>query len=253
MLKVSLPSEGEVLCKGSSAANTSTFSPRGECPGSSSTIVISAYMYSGKGETPRPPKSGAKGSNACSPTHEPPCKSLYHSPSHRQSHRHSPRRVWHHSLKLRSCPVGNRGSSRRGYKERQRRKKRNLTPEEALDLYFSLPDLESASEDDSEEYCEELPSDLQSENDSESDEVELAVPTVKRKKKPPRLYTGKQKKRRCSSTAGSSAAADASDIGMEVDESMILFKGRSSMKQYVPMKPKIKRGYKFNYPAAAAP
>ncbi|KAH6935969.1 hypothetical protein HPB50_011871 [Hyalomma asiaticum] len=65
-------------------------------------------------------------------------------------------------------------------------KKRNLTPEEALDLYSSLPDLESASEDDSEEeYCEELPCDLQSENDSKSDEVELAVPTVKRKKKPP--------------------------------------------------------------------
>lgn len=95
-------------------------------------------------------------------------------------------------------------------------KKRNLTPEEALDLYFSLPDLESASEDDSEEeYCEELPCDLQSENDSESDGVELAVPTVKRKKKPPRVNTSKQKKRRCSSTAGSSAAADASDIGME--------------------------------------
>ncbi|XP_040078205.1 piggyBac transposable element-derived protein 4-like isoform X2 [Ixodes scapularis] len=29
-----------------------------------------------------------------------------------------------------------------------------------------------------------------------------------------------------------------------VDESMILFKGRSAMKQYMPMKPKIKRGYK---------
>lgn len=29
-----------------------------------------------------------------------------------------------------------------------------------------------------------------------------------------------------------------------VDESMILFKGRSSLKQYMPMKPKIKRGYK---------
>lgn len=31
---------------------------------------------------------------------------------------------------------------------------------------------------------------------------------------------------------------------LAVDESMILFKGRSSMKQYMPMKPKIKRGYK---------
>ncbi|XP_050051077.1 piggyBac transposable element-derived protein 4-like [Dermacentor andersoni] len=31
---------------------------------------------------------------------------------------------------------------------------------------------------------------------------------------------------------------------LSVDESMILFKGRSSMKQYMPMKPKIKRGYK---------
>lgn len=29
-----------------------------------------------------------------------------------------------------------------------------------------------------------------------------------------------------------------------VDESMILFKGRSAMKQYMPLKPKIKRGYK---------
>lgn len=31
---------------------------------------------------------------------------------------------------------------------------------------------------------------------------------------------------------------------LAVDESMILFKGRSSMKQYMPMKPKIKHGYK---------
>ncbi|XP_040073232.1 piggyBac transposable element-derived protein 4-like [Ixodes scapularis] len=31
---------------------------------------------------------------------------------------------------------------------------------------------------------------------------------------------------------------------LAVDESMILFKGRSSMKQYMPMKPKIKRGFK---------
>ncbi|KAL3208978.1 hypothetical protein MRX96_038459 [Rhipicephalus microplus] len=29
-----------------------------------------------------------------------------------------------------------------------------------------------------------------------------------------------------------------------IDESMILFKGRSAMKQYMPLKPKIKRGYK---------
>ncbi|XP_077497263.1 uncharacterized protein LOC144107907 [Amblyomma americanum] len=87
--------------------------------------------------------------------------------------------------------------------------KRILTPEEALDLYFSLPDLESASEDDcEEESCEELPCVLQSENDSESDGVELAVPTVKRKKKARTVYTGKEKKRRWNSTVGLSAAAD---------------------------------------------
>lgn len=32
---------------------------------------------------------------------------------------------------------------------------------------------------------------------------------------------------------------------LSVDESMILFKGRSSIKQYMPLKP-IKRGYNFN-------
>ncbi|KAH7954406.1 hypothetical protein HPB49_018259 [Dermacentor silvarum] len=101
------------------------------------------------------------------------------------------------------------------------RKKGNLTPEEALNLYFSLPDLESASEDDSEdEYFEELACELRSKNDSGSDEVELAVPTVKRKKKTPRVYTGKQKKMSCSSTAGSSATADASDSDMEVQWEM---------------------------------
>lgn len=43
---------------------------------------------------------------------------------------------------------------------------------------------------------------------------------MKRKKKPPRVYTGKQKKKRCSSTAGSSAAADASDSDIEVQWEM---------------------------------
>lgn len=94
--------------------------------------------------------------------------------------------------------------------------RKNLTTEEAHDLSFSLPDLESASEDDSdEEYFEELPCYLQSEKGSESDEVELAVSTEKRKKKPPRAYTGKQKKRHCGSTAGSTAAADTSEIDTE--------------------------------------
>lgn len=32
---------------------------------------------------------------------------------------------------------------------------------------------------------------------------------------------------------------------LAIDESMVLFKGRSSMKQYMPMKPKIKRGFKI--------
>ncbi|KAH7961812.1 hypothetical protein HPB52_012245 [Rhipicephalus sanguineus] len=122
--------------------------------------------------------------------------------------------IW--DRQMRQCLWETRPSHARGIG-----KKRNPTPEEALDLYFSLPDLESASEDDSEEECfEELPCELQSENDSGSDEVELAVPTVKHKKKPPRVYTGKQKKKRCSSTAGSSAAADASDSDMDVQWEM---------------------------------
>ncbi|KAL3194984.1 hypothetical protein MRX96_015943 [Rhipicephalus microplus] len=99
--------------------------------------------------------------------------------------------------------------------EAEEGKKKNLTPQEALDLHFSPPDLESANKDDSDgENFEELPCDLQSEKISESDEVELAVPTVKCKKAAKSVYRQTDENALCSTTS-SSAAPDTSEIDIQ--------------------------------------
>ncbi|KAG0443942.1 hypothetical protein HPB47_014361 [Ixodes persulcatus] len=86
-------------------------------------------------------------------------------------------------------------------------KQKNLTTEEALDLYFSLPDDADESETECEESDNKAPSDLDAEESIEEEQVSPG--TQKRKGKPRKAFTGSPKKRRISTEKSVAAEDDA--------------------------------------------